>query len=95
MRMAPDQSLADIARRRWALPLVPHLITLPCPSRCTGLMVWTGRSSQQGMGPLINIHECDTCRLREDLADDHYPRIEYRTLEGRTVNIERGRVDPL
>ena len=89
-KMARDQSLADLQRRVWARPLVPHLLNLQC-CECrqgqSGLMCWTGRSYQDGMGPLINIHECTVCGVREDIASDWYPRIAYRDKDGRDVNM--------
>lgn len=92
--VVPDQSLRDIQRRRWARTVVPHLITLPCPMpKCDGLQTFTGRSFQNGIGPLINIHTCDRCGARQDIADDYYPRIEYRNDSGRPVNLKNGRTE--
>ncbi len=50
-------------------------------------MRWTGRSYTEGCGPTVNIHECTKCGAREDLAEDWYPRIQYRDLDGRIVNM--------
>jgi len=93
--LVPEQSLRDIQRRRWAQPLVPYVLTLPCPvSGCEGVLYFTGRSSKAGTGPLINIHTCDRCGGRADLADDYYPRIEYRNHDGRPVDMATGRAVP-
>jgi len=90
----PEQSLRDIQRRRFARAMVPYLLTLPCPMpKCRGVQVFSGRSSQQGMGPLINIHFCDQCGAQEDLADDYYPRIEYRDHDGRPINMNTGKAE--
>ena len=90
-----DQSLADVRRRQWAEPLVPHLMTLSCARRCGGRMVFDGHSSTQGMGPTVNRHVCSECGVNEEIADDHYPRLEYRTTgEGRVVNLATGRREP-
>lgn len=90
--IVPDQSLADIQRRRFARPMVPHVLTLPCPMpTCRGVMCFTGRSFQDGMGPTVYIHMCDTCGARQDIAEDHYPRIEYRDHDGRPINMANGR----
>jgi hypothetical protein len=92
--LVPDQSIRDIQRRRWARPMVPHLLTLPCPmSKCAGLQTFTGRSFTEGMGPLINIHTCGRCGARQDIADDYYPRIEYRTEDGRSINLMTGQAE--
>jgi len=88
-----DLSLRDVQRRRFARPLVPHLLTFPCiHPKCDGLFTFTGRSFQQGMGPLINIHTCDRCGQELELADDYYPRLIYRDGSA-TVNINTGRVE--
>ena len=86
-KMAAEQSLADLDRREWARPLVPHLINLACSACSGGLMRWVGRSYQDGMGPLINIHECTKCDVREDLAGRYYPHLAYRDRDGRDVNM--------
>ena len=89
-----DQSLTDVKRRVWARPMVPHLLTLQCAARCDGgMMRYTGRSHTQGTGPLVNKHECDKCGALEELADDFYPRIQYRDQDGRIVDAPTGNVD--
>ena len=91
--VVPDQSLADLQRKRFARLIVPHMLILGCPmSRCRGNQCFTGRSYQDGMGPLVNIHTCDKCGARQDISDDYYPRIEYRD-EGRPVNMKTGRTE--
>lgn len=93
-RTVPDQSLADLRRRVWARKVWPHMLTITCPMKCKGgLMTFTGRSYQDGMGPLVNIHECDKCGAREDIANDYYPRIEYRNEEGRPINLRNGKAE--
>jgi hypothetical protein len=89
--MKPQQSIADIQRRIWSRRVNPYLLTLPCLNRCEGgLMLFTGRSYQQGSGPLINIHTCSVCGEEEEIAEDYYPRLEYRDEDGRQVDLAKG-----
>jgi len=91
MKTITDLSIADIRRNRHARPLVPHLLTLPCPScRGRGHLVFMGSSHTQGMGPLMNHHQCDVCEARTDLADDYYPRLEYRD-GSTTIDVSTGK----
>lgn len=92
-KTVPDQSLADTDNLRREHSVVPVFVTLRCPmKKCEGSMVWTGRSYQDGMGPLVNVHRCDACEARQDIADDYYPRLEYKgAWTDRYLNLKTGK----
>jgi hypothetical protein len=87
-RMAKERSLADLIKARTEETLVPVLVRSCCPERgCRGFLEFSGRSYQQGMGPLINIHYCTHCGIRDDLAEQYYPRVIYRDAQGQFVPV--------
>jgi hypothetical protein len=87
-RLAGERSLAELDRARDEDRIIPYLVQSHCPEPgCRGFLTFSGRSDQDGMGPLINIHYCNVCQIRDDLAQEYYPRVIYRTVHRKFVAV--------